>query len=464
MSASLGSDKIEALKAILGNENVHFGSSVERFDPGFDSENLNSRLVVTPESVSQVQDLMKWCNNQIVSIVPLGGRTGLVGGGKSTPGQITLLTSRLQKILQIDPLGQFAIVESGVTLGALNAAAAALGLSAGIDLGARDSCTIGGMIATNAGGMEAFRNGSMRSRVLGLEAVMADGSVFDDLITVLKSNIGYDIKQLIIGSEGTLGIVTKAVIRLEPIHTRTATFLISFDSAKAAIQALRRIVGEADVKVLRSEIMWRSHFEVTATLLNFNSLVAFASSGSVFVIIETKLDRQDDFDGMAEKVLAGCAATDGYMDALGLKSEREISDVWRVREDWAVDRRYPGGLWYDVSVPHQQLDAYFNGLKSTLNKIDSSLILFVLGHLGDSNLHITVTGEVPPTALGEQISECIYEPIKGSGGSFSAEHGIGVEKQKTLINWGNPTRLKLMRSIKAAFDPNGLLNPRKILP
>lgn len=464
MSAALDFEKIESLKAILGNENVHFGHSVDRFDPGFDSENLNSQLVVTPETVPQLQKLVEWCMIHSVSVVPLGGRTGLVGGGKSVLGQISLLTSRLKKILHINPLGQFAIVESGVTLSALNAAAAEFGLSAGIDLGARENCTIGGMIATNAGGMEAFRNGCMRTRVLGLQAVMADGSVFDDLKTVLKANTGYDIKQLLIGSEGTLGIITKAVVRLEPIPCRTATFLISFDSAKSAIQAFRRLIGETSVQVLRSEIMWRSHFEVTASLLNFHSLVAFAASGNVFVVLEASLGPQDDFNDVAERVLTVCTTTKGYGESLGLKSEREISDVWRVREDWAVDRRYPGGLWYDVSLPHEELDAYVSNLENALHTIDSSLILFVLGHLGDSNLHITVSGELSPTALEDQISECVYQPIMGLGGSFSAEHGIGVDKQKALLKWGNPTQIKLMRTIKAALDPNYLLNPRKILP
>lgn len=463
MSLALSSDKIDALKTFLGAENVHSGVSVDRFDPGFNPENLDSELVITPENITQIQSLMKWCHQENMSIVPLGGRTGLVGGGISTLGQVTLLTTKLKKVLEINPIGQFAIVESGVTLTALNRAAEPFGLSAGIDLGARDSCTIGGMIATNAGGMEAFRNGCMRNRVLGLEAVMADGSVFDDLTTVLKSNIGYDIKHLLIGSEGTLGIITKAVIQLEPIHTHTCTCLVSFQSATSAIQALRHLAGPGNMSVLRCEIMWRSHFETTARLLNFNSLVNFAQSAAIFVIFEIKIDKSTDLEDVLAIILEGCASTPGFIDALALKSVREKADVWRVREDWAVDRRYPDSLWYDVSVPHERLDTYVTELERSLHQIDKNLLIFVLGHLGDANLHVTISCKNSTAELESRISDCVYKPIKGSGGSFSAEHGIGVAKKKALLTWGDPTRLKFMHTIKAIFDPYSLLNPGKII-
>ena len=457
-------EQVDALRTIMGPENVHLGTGLDRFDPGFNPTNLGSGLAVTPENTQQIQKLVEWCHQEHISIVPLGGRTGLVGGGISAPGQVSLLTTKLGKILKIDPIGQFAIVESGVTLAVLNKAAASFGLSAGIDLGARDSCTIGGMMATNAGGMEAFRNGTMRARVLGLEAVMADGSLLEDMTTVLKSNIGYDIKHLLIGSEGTLGIITKAVIRLEPIHTHTGTFLLSFDTAAASLRALRHLGSAGGVNVLRSEIMWRSHFETTASLLNFGHLTEFAKNARIFVIVEVKIDITTDFESVVEKILEGCASTDGFIDALALKSERERADVWRIREDWAVDRRYPGGLWYDVSVPHDQLDEYVNRLEQSLHEINKNLILFVLGHLGDANLHVTITSEVSFAEIKDQISDCVYQPIKGSGGSFSAEHGIGIEKQKALLKWGDPTRVKLMRAIKSALDPQATLNPGKIIP
>lgn len=464
MSTPLTPEQIDAMRVIMGPENVHLGSGLDKFDPGFDRANLGSGIALTPENTQQIQKFIEWCLHEHVSVVTLGGRTGLVGGGVSNPGQVSLLTKKFGKILKIDPIGRFAIVESGVTLAALSKAVEPFGLSAGIDLAARDSCTIGGMIATNAGGMEAFRNGSMRSRVLGLEAVMADGSLLDDMTTILKSNIGYDIKHLLIGSEGTLGIITKAVIRLEAIHARAGTFLLSFNTAAASLKALRRLRSAGGVNVLRSEIMWRTHFETAASLLNFRHLAVFAKNAKIFVILEVELDSIVDFEVAAKRVLEKCESTEGFVDALALKSQRERADVWRIREDWVVDRQYPGGLWYDVSVPQEQLDEYVNRLEHSLHQINKNLILFVLGHLCDANLHITITSERSFAEIHDQISDCVYQPIKGSGGSFSAEHGIGIEKKKALLRWGDPARLKFMRLIKAAFDPTNLLNPGKILP
>ena len=207
-------DLAERLVVLCGPRGVRRGDAVKALDPGFHRDNLAAELAVFPETTAMVAAVVALCRSEGVAIVPQGGRTGIAGGAASAPRTLILSLSRMQRIIALDPLARTALVEAGVTLGALQQAAAAHALAPGIDIGARDSATIGGMISTNAGGSEAFRYGTMRQRVLGLEAVLPDGTVLGDLTQVAKANEGYDVKQLLIGAEGTLGIVTRAVLRL----------------------------------------------------------------------------------------------------------------------------------------------------------------------------------------------------------------------------------------------------------
>ena len=211
---------VDSLRAIVGPRGVRTGEAAMQLDPGFDLRNLGAGIEVAPADAEATARVVACCAAAGIAIVPQGGRTGLAGGGVSAPGQIVLSTARLDRILALDPLGGTATVEAGVRLAAIETAAAEHGLTVGIDLGARDSATIGGIISTNAGGIEAFRNGVMRRRVLGLEAAMPDGTLFSELKRVGKANEGYDLKQLLIGAEGTLGVVTKAVLELLPAPDR----------------------------------------------------------------------------------------------------------------------------------------------------------------------------------------------------------------------------------------------------
>ena len=372
------------------------------------------------------------------------------------------MTSRLTIIRALDPLGGFAEVEAGVTLAALDDAAAGHGLSAGIDLGARGSCTIGGMIGTNAGGMEAFRYGTMRQRVLGLEAVLPGGRIMRDLTRVTKANAGYDLKQLFIGSEGTLGVVTAAVIKLEPVWPARATALVGALDATRAVTLFRRLQRLPGAELTHAELMWRPHVLINAREAGRDGLAAF-SSAPVFVMFEVGSDSEDACRAALETGLSAAIEASEIDNAILAKSEDERRAIWHLREHWGVDRVYPGGLWFDVSVPLSGLAAYTEALQARLASHDPALGLYMIGHLGDGNLHVTVNSDHPILERYGEVSTLVYAGLAEIGGSFSAEHGIGLEKKAALAKLADPGKLALMKSIKKTIDPNGIMNPGKVI-
>ncbi|MEZ5775407.1 MAG: FAD-binding oxidoreductase [Hyphomicrobiaceae bacterium] len=464
----IGEDVLAELQAAVGPAGLKSGEAVKGLDPGINRRNLDCGVLVLPGSTAEVQAVVAIAGRRGIGLVPQGGRTGLAGAAVTRPGEIAVGFARMARIEALDAASGTALVEAGVTLGALARAAGEAGLSPGIDLGARDSCTIGGMIGTNAGGMEAFRFGTMRQRVLGLEAVLADGTVVSELTGVRKANTGYDLKSLMIGAEGTLGIVTRAVIGLVPCEPAAATGLVALEGAEAAVALLKRALARIATPPLRAEIMWAGHFTITAGDLGLQQLATFAaaagSKAGVYVILEIGGANADQAMAGLEDLL-GAAIEDGLVvDALIAKNEGERRAMWQVREDWAVDRYFPGGLWFDVSVPLGALGRYAEGVAARLKAHDPALQLYMIGHLGDGNLHVTVNARERLDGRSDEISPLIYEGLEAEGGAFSAEHGIGLEKQASLLKRCDPGKLKAMQLVKRALDPGNIMNPGKVLP
>ncbi len=456
----IASSAIAELEAATGGRNLLVASDLASLDPGIHPDNLGAGLAVLPATTLEVARVLAICSALRIAVVPQGGRTGLAAGATSAPGELILSLSRMRRIEALDAAGGTAIVEAGVPLQLLNEAASVHGLSAGIDLGARGSCTIGGMISTNAGGMEAFRHGSMRQRVLGLEAVLADGRILSDLTQVLKANQGYDVKQLFIGAEGTLGVVTRAVVKLETMPGLPATALAVLGGMEQAVALLRQLERLAGTRLTHAELMSRNQLDVTAGELCFERLLALGA-GPVTVLVEVAA-REAGAAGAALELALGAALEEGLVtDAILASSERERAELWRVREDWAVDRVFPGGLWYDVSVPLPALGAYLSGLRA---RLDPALQLFVIGHLADGNLHLTVNADRPIGGRYDEVSAVVYDGLVALGGAFSAEHGIGLEKQAALLKYLDPVKLEVMRAVKRTLDPHGIMNPGKVLP
>jgi len=449
---------LSELARIVGADNLRRADQLDSLDPGVDQDNLKAGLAVRPASTAEVSGVLALCNRAGVPVVTHGGRTGLAGGAASQPGEIVLMTDRMARIIGIDPLERVAVVQAGVTLQALQEATAEHGLSPGVDLAARGSATVGGMISTNAGGMEAYRNGMMRQRLLGLEAVLADGTVLGDAARVTKSNEGYDLKQLFCGSEGTLGVVTEAILLLERADPAGQTLLIACDDARMALTVMRAI-QDSDILLL-AEIMWQRYAAAVAQVTGLTHVLAFYDA-PVYAIYQTAGDEDAAFAALEPFFESGT-----ILDAVLAKSERERADIWRIREDsFAAGRVFEHSLWYDVSLPVTGLDGYVDGLRQRLAAIDPELDLLAFGHLADGNLHLTVGAATAFDGTKAQaVSIAVEEGIRAAGGSISAEHGIGTEKLGALARNTAPETLMVMRRLKAALDPKGILNPGKVVP
>lgn len=461
--ATIDSDVLGALEQIAGAHALKCGNLAARYDPGIDASNLGADVLVRPDSTGQVSAIAALCSKAGIALVPHGGRTGLSGGATSRSGQLVVDMTAMNRIVAIDPVGQIATVEAGVRLQVLQVQCAEHQLSPGIDLGARGSATIGGMISTNAGGIEAFRNGTMAHRLLGIEAVLASGAIIDELKLVPKANEGYRMSQLFAGAEGTLGIVTQSVLRLEPARTSRTTALVAAHSAAGLHALFRSLARDTGIHLLAAEIMWPDYARTSAKDLQLERILAFAPrDGTLFAIFEIA---DDNASGDVFQSILGEAVEAGEItDAIIAKSEAERQDIWRIREDsWSIERQLPHGFWFDVSVPQSELDRYVANLTGRIQAVAPQYRVFAMGHLGDGNLHLTIASGTHRPELKAPVSDAVYSGLAAMGGSFSAEHGIGTEKRETLARYTPAARLEAMQVIKTAFDPDNLMNPRKVL-
>jgi len=455
-------DFLCALAAIVGEAGMRLGAMMSAVDPGMHANNLGATLMARPATTAQVAAVLALCAQTGVGVVPQGGRTGLSGGAWTHPGELILSLDRMNRIESVDAASRTATVEAGVTLARLEEALAPHALAAGIDLGARGSATIGGMVATNAGGIEAFRYGTMRERVLGLEVALASGEVLCELSRIRKDNAGFALRQMFIGSEGTLGVITRIVLNLAPTRGARHTALALLPGLDAAITLMRAVESEPGVSLAAAELMSGNHIALSADSLNITPLARMPPAAFGLLIAVTGASGAAA-EAALEAVLARAAEAALIVDAMLPKNAAEERDLWRVREDWAVDRKYPGGLWYDVSVPIDRLARYLADVESRVSRHDPTLRIYIVGHLADGNVHFTINAAAPITERYAEIAPLIYEGLRELGGSFSAEHGIGLEKRASLEYWAGGTRLRLMQAVKALFDPNGVMNPGKVL-
>lgn len=454
---------VRELEGIVGAGNLLGPSELAGRDPGVDAETFGAGLLVRPADTAQVAAVLVRCHAARIGVVPQGGRTGLSGGARSEPGQIIVSLERMTRILEVDELSRVAVVEAGVRLGALVAACAAVGLSPGIDFGARDSATVGGMLATNAGGVEAFRHGTTRDRVLGLTAVLADGTVLDELGRVRKRNEGAAVERLLIGAEGTLGIITRASLALVTAPQRAATALVAVPAWPAALGLSRQLLARAALEPLAVEFMSANHARITVADLGLDAFRGLCA-GVGLVLVEVAGAQPEVACRELEDALQDAAARGEVSDALVAANESQRRSMWRLREDWAVDRRRPGGLWYDISVPGGALPQWLEDLPRRIAAHDAALEVFFVGHLADGNVHVTVNAPHPITARYEEIAALVTHGLRALGGSFSAEHGIGIEKKATLARHAGAAKLAVLRRVKDALDPHGIMNPGKVLP
>jgi FAD/FMN-containing dehydrogenase len=419
--------------------------------------------VIRPRDTAEVAATLRLCHAAGVAVIPQGGLTGLVAATLPARDQIVLSTERMTDIEEVDVDGGTVIVQAGAVLQVVQERVEAAGLSFPLDLGGRGSCTIGGNISTNAGGNRVIRYGMMRDLVLGIEAVTADGTVIAGLRKYIKNNTGIDLKQLFIGSEGTLGIVTRAVLRLFPQPAERAVAACALDGfaqVKAFLGAMRRRLG-GDLTAF--EVMWSPYY-IRATQ-HVPGVVAPLPPGHPFyAIVECAGVDGERTRELFEAALGDSLAAGHLANAVIAKSEAEAAAVWRLR-DAAIEVAMTilPVTGYDVSLPIEHMERFAEEVERVVRLIDPAAFALVFGHLGDGNLHLAVhhSGTIEGGELA--IDKAVYDATGAVGGSISAEHGIGLLKRPYLDRSRTPAEIALMRTLKAAMDPKNILNPGRII-
>ncbi|KGC08104.1 MULTISPECIES: FAD-binding oxidoreductase [Burkholderia] len=421
---------------------------------------VRPRALVSPRSVDDVSRTLAACTRLGQPVVPQGGLTGLARGAVALGGEVVLSMERFAGIEALDAAAGTITVRAGTPLQTVQDAAQAAGFTFGVDLGARGSCQIGGMLATNAGGTRAIRYGMMREQVLGLEVVLADGTVVSSMNRMLKNNAGYDLKQLFVGSEGTLGVVTRAVLRLHPSLAAPATALCRVCDYDAVVGLWNRV--RALPEVVSFEAMWPSFYDYVARHTPGVS-APFVGDGGFAVLIECATSAPGgDARHALETALAEGFDAALVDDAVLASSERQARDLWTLREGLAIDA-LPHLVNFDVSLPTGELGAFAERCEAALRARWPALTCLFFGHVGDGNVHIGVSPAGMTDAHADAIDDCVYAVVRDMGGSVSAEHGIGVLKRPYLAHTRSDAEIGLMRRLKAALDPRGILNPGKVL-
>jgi FAD/FMN-containing dehydrogenase len=460
------SSAVADLTALVGTEVVvapdAHNSARHISDYGVQGEAAVRILALTyPSRTDQVARILRYCNEHRIALQPQGGMTGLAGGGVPVVPCVVMSLERMRTIRELDSAAGTITVEAGVVMAAVQRAADAADLFFPLDLGGRGSCQIGGNISTNAGGNRVLRFGMARDLVLGVEAVLADGTVIDALRKVIKNNTGYDLRQLFIGSEGTLGVVTAVVLRLFPKARSICTGLCAVADYAAVIALLARARTGFASQLTAFEVMWSDFYRVATDGLGRKP--PLACGHGLYVLIETMgTDPEADQDRY-EQVIGDAMEAGIVSDAVIAKSQREVSEIWSVRDspgEWQAAGHWPQ-LSFDVSVPTGEIGQLVADIHAALTSRWPGLPALYFGHVADGNLHVSVhMSDASASAL--EIEEAVYRMVAARRGSISAEHGIGSLKKDFLHLSRSPQEIALMRSIKQAMDPNGILNPGKI--
>jgi FAD/FMN-containing dehydrogenase len=389
------------------------------------------------------------------------GRLHRTFEGARADGAVALSLQRMNRIEEIDADGATMTVESGCVLQTACEAAEAKGLFFPLDLGARGSATIGGNISTNAGGNRVLRYGMMRELVLGLEVVLADGTVMSSLNHLIKNNAGYDLKHAFIGSEGTLGVVTRAVLRLRPKPVSQNMALLAVDAFAHLPKLLRNLERGFGGTLSAFEVMWSDFYQLVTTP-PAKGQAPIPHGHAYYVLIEALGGDQEEDSARFERVLAAELENGDIADAVIAKSRDECARIWALRDDVLQVARNAPIFTFDISLTLGKIENYITEVRDGLKSRWPDMTLMVFGHLGDGNLHL-IPGVGDGSAQAHRdVEEIIYGALRRQGGSVSAEHGIGIEKRDYLAYSRSPNEIALMRTLKKAFDPKGILNPGKI--
>lgn len=423
--------------------------------------NVPLLALVFPRTTEQVSKTLAYCNENRIPVQPQGGMTGLAGGAVPVGRCVVLSLERMREIREVDTAANTITVEAGVVMESVQKAADAADLFFPLDLGGRGSCQIGGNVSTNAGGNRVLRYGMARDLVLGVEAVLPDGTVIDALRKVIKNNSGYDLRQLFIGAEGTLGVITQVVLKLFPKPRSTCTGICAVDDYAAVLDLLARARAGLGAQLSAFEVMWPDFYRLGTVALGRKP--PLDEGHGAYVLIET-LGTDPTADQQRYESVIGEAMEAGVVkDAIVAQSQREATELWAVRDspgEWSNGVHWPQ-LGFDVSVPTGEIGPLAAEIGEMLRSRWPQLQVVFFGHVADGNLHVSVrmSGHDVPEI---DLENAVYAIVAQRRGSISAEHGIGSLKIPFLHYSRSPAEIALMKTLKHAIDPNGILNPGKL--
>jgi FAD/FMN-containing dehydrogenase len=457
----LSDDILAELTAIVGQQRVLTGDAVAAVEFPWDTHTeCTARAIVEPETTEEVAAIMRCCNDAGQTVVPFGGMTNLVQGCATTPDDIVLSLKRLNRIEDVDPSAGVLTAQAGATLQQAQDAAAAEDLFFPVDIGARGNCQLGGLVASNAGGNKVIRYGMTRDTVLGLEAVLPDGTVISSLNRFIKNNSGFDLKHMFIGSEGVLGVITRVVFRLRATarsHNVALVACENFDAVVATLEIANRTLSST---LSAFEVMWNSFYEV-AVEPQGRLPAPLQPGAALFVLIETMgSDQEHDmaaFEAMLEDLMERGLLVDGVL----AKSEKERGQIWQVRDE--VEPVIGGSHNFDVSLRSAEIGDYVGQVEAAIGKLYPEARVVAFGHLGDNNVHVSVGGVEWNDESIRSVERAVYGCLESFAGAISAEHGIGLEKRAYLPISRSDAEIELMKSLKRMLDPNNILNPGKVV-
>ncbi|MBA4217207.1 MAG: hydroxyacid dehydrogenase [Methylibium sp.] len=466
------SDLLPALRALLGEAGLLVGGDLSAFERDWRGRYPGRALAVArPASTDEVAAVMRLCHAHRVPVVPQGGNTGLVGA--STPDdsgrQLVLSLGRMRRVRAVDPANASLTAEAGCVLAEVQQAAAAAGLLFPLSLAAEGSCTLGGNLATNAGGTQVLRYGNARDLCLGLEVVTANGEVWHGLSGLRKDNTGYDLRGLFIGSEGTLGIITAATLKLFPAPAARFTALAACPSLDAAVELLGLARARAGDALTGFEVM--NHASRALVARQLPQLQQPLANAAWTVLLElSDAEGSEHAQQLLEALLGTALERGGVQDAAVAQSLQQAQAFWQLREAIPLAQAQAGlNIKHDIALPVSEIAGFIAEMDGTLAAYLPGIEVIDFGHLGDGNLHYNVqapAGVAPAEFLATHetaINAMVHDAVQRRGGSISAEHGIGRLKRDELARRKDPTALALMRAIKQALDPLGIMNPGRVL-
>jgi FAD/FMN-containing dehydrogenase len=428
----------------------------------------HTKLLLKPQTTAEVSAILSICNETRTAIVPQGGNTGLVGGQIPLNGEVLLNLARMNRIRQVDAEGMSMICEAGVILAEAQRAADEAGRYFPLSLAPEGSCTIGGNLSTNAGGVAVLRYGNARELALGLEVVLADGSVLDMLRTLRKDNTGYDLKQLFIGAEGTLGVITAAALKLFPRPETVETAFVALSDPAAAVELLARLQSATGGAVSAFELLPRIGLELVLAHIPQTS-DPLASPAPWYVLVEATSGAAMPLRETFETALAHAIDAGLARDAVVAANATQRASLWRLRESMSeAQKREGASIKHDVSVPVKDIPDFLRRGTALVERLVPGARTVAFGHLGDGNIHFNIS--VPRGGDGEaflarweEIARAVHDLVHEFHGSISAEHGIGMLKRDELPRYKSAAEMDVMRALKRVMDPNGILNPGKVL-